>query len=206
MVDDAGLDGIVGVREDGGVFRNGGALADDEFAAIVEEDVVVDDDIVFKGEVVAEGELDTVIDLDVVADAFENVLAEHGAEAEAEPVIERDGGAVEHAPEPDERLDDGVAVGIDIAVVLGLEGDVGGVKGELEDVEGQLGGESEVEAPAVGTAEKELVEIVAHDFAAKDNVGVAGEFVVEVVDPAVEDFFGFAGGLNLAVLIAGHTS
>jgi hypothetical protein len=206
VLDDAGLDGIVGVGKDSGVLGNGGALADDELAAIVEEDVVVDDDVVFKGEVVAEGELDAVVDLYVFADAFEDVLAEHGAQAEAEPVVESDGRAVEHAPEPDEGLDEGVALGVDVAVVLGLEGDVGGIEGELEDIEGELGDEGEVEASAVGAAEHELMEIVANDFAAEGDVGVAGELVVHRIDPAGEDFFGFAGGLNLAVLIAGHMS
>jgi len=206
MLDDAGLDGIVGVGENGGVFRDRRAFTDDELAAVVEQDVVVDDDVVFEGEVVAEGELDAVVNLDVGADAFEDVLAEHGAKAEAEPVVKGDGGAVEHAPEPDEGLDEGVAFCVDVAVVFGLEGDVGGIERELEDVEGQLGGEGEVETSAMGAAEHELVEIVADDFAAQGDVLVAGKLVVEGADPAVEDFFGFAGRLDLTVLITGHSS
>jgi hypothetical protein len=58
----------------------------------------------------------------------------------------------------------------------------------------------------VGASEQKLVEIVADDFAAESDVGMAGKLVVEVVDPAVEDFFSFAGRLNLSVLIAGHMS
>jgi hypothetical protein len=48
------------------------------------------------------------------------------------------------------------------------------------------------------------MESIAHDFAAEGDVLVAGELVVEGIDPAGKDFSGFAGRLNLAVLIAGH--
>jgi hypothetical protein len=58
----------------------------------------------------------------------------------------------------------------------------------------------------VGPAQDELVEIVADDFAAEGDVLMAGEFVVEGIDPAGEYFFGFAGRLDLAVLVAGHIS
>ena len=56
------------------------------------------------------------------------MAAQHTAKAEAEPVIEPDRRAVEHLPEPDERLADSVLLGVDVAVVLGLEGRVSRVK------------------------------------------------------------------------------
>jgi hypothetical protein len=38
--------------------------------------------------------------------------------------------AVEAVPEPEQRLDPGEALGIDVGVVLGLQGDVAGIEGE----------------------------------------------------------------------------
>ena len=102
-----------------------------------------------------------------------------------------------------EGLDEGVAFGVDIAVVLGLEGDVGGVEGELKDVERQLGGEGEVEAAAVGTTEQSWWRLSRTISLRRATLLMAGELVVEGVDPAGEDFFGFAGRLDLAVLVSG---
>lgn len=56
----------------------------------------------------------------------------------------------------------------------------------------------------MGATEHELVEIVTNNLAAEGDVLVAGELVVEIIDPAVEDFFGFTGGLDVSVLIARH--
>jgi hypothetical protein len=53
----------------------------------------------------------------------------------AKPVIESDGGAVEHGPKPEERLGLGESFAIDVGVMLGLEGDVEGVERELKDIE-----------------------------------------------------------------------
>ena len=118
------------------------------------------------GEVVAVGELDVVEDFDVLAEVAEDVAAEHAAEAEAEPVVEADGRAVEHLPEPDEGFADGVFFGVDVAVVLGFEGDVAGVEALHEGVHGELVVEGRLGRAAVGMAEVELDEFVADDLGA----------------------------------------
>src|ERR1700679_4016984 len=123
----------------------------------------------------------------------EEVAAKHAAETEAEPVIEADGRAVEHLPEPDERLVDGVFFVVDVAVVLGLEGDVAGIEVLHEGVHGELVVEGRLGRTAVGTAEVELDELVADDLRADFWLGVAGEFVVEAGEPATVDGFGFGG-------------
>jgi hypothetical protein len=119
-------------------------------------------------------------------------------------VVESDRGAIEHAPEPDERLEKGVALGVNITIVFGLQSNVGGIEGELEDVEGELGGEGKVEASAMRTTEHELMQIVADDLAAEGDVLVTRELVVEGIYPAGVDFFGFASRFDLSVLIARH--
>ena len=101
---------VVGVRVDVGVVGDAGAFVEDDLAAVVEQDVLVDGAGVLDGEVVAVGELDVVEDFDVLAEVPEDVAAQHAAEAEAKPVIEAERRAVEHLPEPDERLADGVLV------------------------------------------------------------------------------------------------
>ena len=83
---------------------------------------------------------------------------------------------------------------VDVGIVLGLEGDVARVERELEDVEGEFAGEGEVEFTAMGPAEVELEELVADDLGAALGGLMAGEFVVEVADPAAVDLFGLRGG------------
>ncbi len=146
--------------------RDAGALVEDDLAPVIEHDIFVDGAGVFDGEVVAVGELDVVEDFDVLAEVAEDVPAKHAAEAEAEPVVEADGGAVEHLPEVDQRLAEGVLLGVDVAVVLGLEGDVAGVEGIEEDVSGELAGEGSLLASAVLAAQVELDELVADDVGA----------------------------------------
>src|SRR6266567_1789320 len=99
---------VMGVGVDVGVVGDAGALVENDLATVVEHDVFVDGAPVADGEIVAVGELDVVEDFYVLAEVAEDVAAEHAAEAEAEPMIEADGGAVEHLPEPDEGLADGV--------------------------------------------------------------------------------------------------
>src|SRR3984885_594290 len=125
---------VVGVRVDVGEVGDASAFVENDLAAIVEHDVFVDGAGIFDGEVVAVGELDVVEDFDVLAEMAEDVTTEHAAEAE--PVVEADGGAVEHLPEPDERFADGVLLGVDVAVVFGLESDVAGVEALGESVDG----------------------------------------------------------------------
>ena len=140
-----------------------------------------------------------------MANAFahlgEEMAAEHAAEADAQPVIEADGRAVEHDPEPEQGLGAGEALAVDVGIVLCFEGDVAGVERELEDVERELAGEGEVELAAVGTAEVELEELVADDLGAALGGLMAGELLVEEGDPAAVELFGLglrvgeAGGL-----------
>ena len=141
-------------------------------AAVVEHDVFVDGAPVVDGEVVAVGELDVVEDFDVLAEVAEDVAAEHAAEAEAEPVVEADGRAVEHLPEPDEGLADGIFFGVDVAVVLGFEGGVAGVEALDEGVHGEFVVEGCLGRALIGVAEIELDELVANDLGA--DVGRLG--------------------------------
>src|ERR1700679_1716082 len=128
LVGDVGLVvDVVGVGVDVGEIGDAGAFVEDDLAAVVEHNVFMDGAAVFDGEVVAVGELDVVEDFDVLAEVAEDVAAKHAAEAKAKPVVEADGGAVEHLPEPDEGLAFGVFGGGDVPVVLGLKGDVAGV-------------------------------------------------------------------------------
>ncbi len=130
--------------------------------------------------------------------------SQHVAEAEAQPVIEAERGAVEHLPEPDERLAGSVLSGIDVAVVLGLEGGVAGVEGLGENVGGEFGGEMDGETSAVGTAKVKLGEFVADDLGAAVDRLVAGELAVEMREPAEIDGFGFGARFEIAVGVDWH--
>ena len=66
----------------------------------------------------------------------------------------------------------------------------------LTTLPGSSRGEREVELAAVGTAQIELVKLVAHDFAAALRRAVASELVVEKMNPAAVDFFRFGGGMG----------
>ena len=170
---------LVGVGVDAGVVADDGAFAEVNLGAVVEQRAVANDDSVLNAEVVTVGEFDAVVDADAFTHLGEEMPAEHAAEANAEPVIESDGRAVEHDPEPEQWFRPRKTVAVDVGVVLGFEGDVAGVKRELEDVEGQFAGEGEVELAAMGTAEVELEELVADDFSASLGGLMAGELLVE---------------------------
>jgi hypothetical protein len=119
-------------------------------------------------------------------------------------VVESDGGAVEHLPEPEQRLAGIVLIGVGVGEVLGLEGYVFRVQGEADYVAGQLGGEGEVELAPVRTAQVELVELVAHDFGAAFRGAVTDELIIEKLEPAAVDFFCFRRGMG-DVVVRGHT-
>jgi hypothetical protein len=140
----------------------------------------------------------------VLAEVTEDVAAEHAAKAEAEPVVEAEGRAVEHLPEPDEGLANGVLFGVDVAVVLGLECSVARVEAFGESVDGELVVEGRLRRAAIGPAKIELDEFVADDLGADLGFGVASEFVVEASEPATVDCFGFRARLEFAVHVCGH--
>ena len=121
----------------------------DDLSAVVEQDILVDGAVVLDGEVVAVGELHVVEDLHAFADVLEDVAAEHAAEAESEPVVEAEWRAVEHLPEPDERLAEGVPLDVDVTVVLGLERGVARVEGLKQNIGGELAGERGLFASAL---------------------------------------------------------
>ena len=174
------------------------AFAEVNFGAVVKEGTLADDDPIVDGEIVAVGELDSVIDCHAFAHFGEEVAAQHAAKADAQPVIETNGRAVEHHPEPKQGLGTGEAFFVHVGVVLGFQGDVARVERELQDVEWQLAGEGEVELAAMGTAKIELEELVAHDFCAALGGLVAGELFIEEGDPAAVELFGFGLGLGEA--------
>ena len=128
------------------------------------------------------------------------MAAKHAAEAEAEPVIEAERRTVEHLPEPDERLADGIALGIDVAVVLGFEGGVAGIEGFEQSVGGEFARERGLLAAAVGLAEIHLDEFVADDLGTAVDARVASELVVEVARASGDMRISASGvGLEFAI-------
>ena len=116
----------MGVGVDIGVVGDTGALVEDDLSAVVEHDVFVDGAGVFDGEVVAVGELDVVEDFDVLAEVTEDAAASmqrNGSRQWLRPTGERSNIARTRL-----GLADGVFFGVDVAVVLGLEGGVEGVE------------------------------------------------------------------------------
>src|ERR1700677_752462 len=112
--------------------------------------------------------------------------------------------AVEHLPEPDERLAKRIFFWIDVAVILRLEGCVARVEALDEGVHGELAIEGGIAAAAVRMTEVELKELIANNLGAAVRRLVAGEFFVEIGQPAAVDGFGFGGRLEFAILVDGH--
>jgi hypothetical protein len=166
---------------------------------------LADGDALFDGQIIAVGQVNAVVDFDPGADAGEEVAAQHTAEAHAQPVVGTDGRTVEHLPEPEQRLALGELLGIGVGKVLGLQGHVFRVQREREHVAGQLRGERQVELAAVRAAQVELVELVAHNLGAAFRCLVAGELVIEKLDPAAVDLFGLKRGMGCLVRIIRHT-
>ena len=79
-------------------------VADVDAAAVVEQGALADGDAVADRKVVAVGEVDAVVDFHAGAHVVEDVAAQHAAEAQSQPVIQPDRRAVEHLPEPEQRL------------------------------------------------------------------------------------------------------
>jgi hypothetical protein len=60
----------------------------------------------------------------------------------------------------------------------------------------QFGGERQVQLAAVRAAQKELIKLVAHNLRAAFRGLVAGELVIEKLDPAAVDFFRLGRGMR----------
>ena len=88
----------------GQALRNNSAAGHDEFAAIIQKNVGVQRAIVFEGQIVAISEGDIVADLHMPADVSKNVATQHGAHAQAQPVVQADRRAIKHFPKPEERF------------------------------------------------------------------------------------------------------
>ena len=123
------LHDAVGVAVDVGVVGDADPVAQGDAAAVVEQHVAVHHDVVAHLEVVAVGELDELEALEVAAAAGEEMLRQQPAEPHAQVhVLPAERRAVEAVPEPEQRLDPGEALWVDVGVVLGLEGDVARVE------------------------------------------------------------------------------
>src|SRR6202789_43977 len=195
---------VVGVRINVGIVRDAGPLVQDDLAAIVKQNILVDGAVVADGEGVAVGELDVVEDLDVLAQMAKDVATQHAAKAEPQPVIESNRRAVEHLPEPDERLAKRIFFWIDVAVILRLEGCVTRVEALNQGVHGEFAVEGRIAADAVRMTEVELKELIANDLGAAVRRLVAGEFFVEFGRPAAEKGSGFGGRVAVAILVDRH--
>ena len=147
---------LVDVRVDASEGADDGALADGDSAAIIQQGALADGDAFLDGQVVAVGEVHAVIDFNARAHAGKKIAAQHGAEAQAQPVVGSDGRAVEHLPEPEQRLAHGEPLRVHVGKVLGLGRYVFRVQREADDVAGQLGGQLQIELAAVRTAQVEL--------------------------------------------------
>ena len=129
----------------------------------------------------------------------EDVPPQHAAEAQSEPEVQPDRRAVEHLPEPEQRLANGELCFVDAAEVLRLERDVLWVEGQTQDVARQFAGQRDIGFAAVRPAQVELVKLVAHDFRAPLGRAVPVELLVKEADPAAKDFFGLGCRMGLIV-------
>ena len=107
------------------VVGNRGAVPEPDTAPVVEQDVPVHDHSVSHFHVVAEGELDLVEGLEVPAAAAEDAPGQDAPEEHAQIEVLAQRAPVEHLPHPEQGLDPGVPLRVDVGVVLRLDGDVG---------------------------------------------------------------------------------
>src|SRR6202021_3584848 len=92
------------MRVHGSIVGNTSSFADDEYSPVIQHHEFVNGAVVFDGEVVTETELNPVEDLHVLAHVFEDVLGQHFAKANTQPVVQSQSRAVEHLPEENQRL------------------------------------------------------------------------------------------------------
>src|SRR5437773_3732219 len=64
----------------------------------------------------------------VFADMLKDMPGQHGANPEAQPVIQAGGRTVEHHPEPDQRLALSILLGIHVAVAFRLQRAIARIK------------------------------------------------------------------------------
>jgi hypothetical protein len=117
-----------------------------------------------------------------------------------------DGRAVEHLPEPQQRLAHGELLRVHVGKVLGLKSHVFRVQRKADDVAGQLGGQLQIELAAVRAAQVELVKLVAHNLGAALRGVVAGELLIEKLNPAAVDLFRLGRGTRDVVCNVLHTN
>jgi len=130
VVVDVGLiEDVVVVAVDVGVVGDRDPVPDGEFPAVVEVDVVVDDDVVADADVVAVGERDALEEATVLPTRVEEVLCEHSSKAQCELDVVGHRRGVELPPEPLEvlRALEALGEGLDLGVVLALQGRVAGI-------------------------------------------------------------------------------
>src|SRR5579864_4132805 len=204
-VDDHAVVQIVLVGVDIGIVGDRGTLVDDELAAVIEQNVLVDGAVVLDGEVVAVGNLDAVEDLDVLAAVLEDVARDHGAEAEAQPVIQAGRGAVEHHPEPDEGLALGVLGGVDVAVIFGLKRGVARIETMHRDLVAHGRTERRPGREARPTAQVQFMQRLADNFTAMVRITVH-ELAVEPLDPGKEGALRIRLRRKWPVFVSGHSS
>ena len=120
-------------------------------------------------------------------------------------MVDPDGRAVEHLPEPQQRLALGKEFGIGIGKVLGLQRHVLRVQREREHVSRQLRGKRQIQLAAVRTSQIKLAKLVAHDLGAALRGLVTGELFIEKLNPAAINLFSFGGGMRGVVLCLFHT-
>ena len=197
--------GRVGLGIDAGIGADDGALADGDAAAIVEQDALANGDAVANGEVVAVGKIDAVMDFDSRAHVVKDMAAQHATETQTQPVVEADGRAVKHLPEPEEGLAPCKALAVDLGEVAGFEGNVFRIERKTENVAWQLGREGEIELSAVWASQIELIELVADNLRAALRRTVANELIVEKLEPAAIDFFRFGRGMGNGAGLGRHT-
>ena len=113
----------VHVREVG----NRGAISEGYAAAVVQQHVSMHNHVVSDLQIVSERELDVVERFEVVATFPKNPPRQNPAELDPQMHVFGHGTAVEHLPEPDERLDWLVKPKVDLSVILGLQRHVSGV-------------------------------------------------------------------------------
>ena len=147
-------------------------------------------------EVVAVGQIDAVKDLYARAQMLKDVPAQHAAETQSQPVVQPDGRAVEHLPEPEQRFALGVALPVHVGVVLRLQRHVCRIERKRQRSAWQLRGKVHGRLARVRTAQIKLVKLVAHNLGAALGRAVANQFVVKKLQPAAIKLFRFLGRMR----------
>ncbi len=98
---------------------------------VVEQNMSVYGDVVADLHLITERELYVLEAFEVLTAVFEDVRCQDTAEPDTDGnVSSAERRAVEALPQPQERFDPGVSLGVDLVVVLGLQGDVVGIEAQ----------------------------------------------------------------------------